>query len=138
MATVTSAPTMGARSATVLTFFYALGYPIGAHAVSVMSPMAVLVLRFGLAGGIIGGWAWASKVRWPTGRALVHVLVSGLLTQAVQFICLYLALLHGAPAVLGAVIVSMNPVVTALLAAAVLRERLTWRRVAALALGIVA
>jgi drug/metabolite transporter (DMT)-like permease len=40
--------------------------------------------------------------------------------------------------VLGAVIVSMNPVVTALLAAAVLRERLTWRRVAALLLGIVA
>ncbi|MGA5465029.1 DMT family transporter [Mycobacterium sp. NPDC050041] len=138
MATATPAPTMGARSATVLTFFYALGYPIGAHAVSVMSPMAVLVLRFGLAGGIIGGWAWASKVTWPTGRALVHVLVSGLLTQAVQFICLYLALLHGAPAVLGAVIVSMNPVVTALLAAAVLRERLTWRRVVALALGIVA
>ena len=37
------------RSAATLTFFYALGYPIGALAVSVVTPMAVLVLRFGLA-----------------------------------------------------------------------------------------
>ena len=45
-----SLPTMPARTASVLTFFYAMGYPIGALAVSAMSPMAVLVFRFGLAG----------------------------------------------------------------------------------------
>ena len=43
--------TMPFGAASALTFFYALGYPIGALAVSVMSPMAVLVFRFGLAGG---------------------------------------------------------------------------------------
>jgi hypothetical protein len=40
-------PTMPFRTASTLTFFYALGYPIGALAVSAMSPMAVLVFRFG-------------------------------------------------------------------------------------------
>jgi drug/metabolite transporter (DMT)-like permease len=130
--------TMPLGAASALTFFYALGYPIGALAVSAMSPMAVLVFRFGLAGGILAGWAAAARVSWPTGRALVHVLVTGLLTQALQFSCLYLALMHGAPAVLGAVVISMNPVITAVLAAAVLRERLTWTRVAALALGVAA
>ena len=35
--------TMPFGAASALTFFYALGYPIGALAVSVMSPMAVLV-----------------------------------------------------------------------------------------------
>src|SRR3954466_9688569 len=44
----------------------------------------------------------------------------------------------GAPAVLGAVVISMNPVVTALLAALFLKEGLTWMRVAALALGVLA
>ncbi len=131
-------PTMPFRTATTLTFFYALGYPIGALAVSALSPMAVLVFRFGLAGTLLSGWALATKVNWPTGRTLAHVLVSGLLGQALQFICLYMALLHGAPAVLGAVIISMNPVVTVVLAAAFLGERLTWGRAAALALGIVA
>jgi drug/metabolite transporter (DMT)-like permease len=131
-------PPMPLRTASDLTFFYALGYPIGALAVSAMSPMAVLVFRFGLAGTILSAWALIARVTWPTGRTLAHVLVSGLLTQALQFICLYLALLHGAPAVLGAVIISMNPVVTALLATAFLGESLTWTRVGALVLGVVA
>jgi drug/metabolite transporter (DMT)-like permease len=91
---------LGAASA--LTFFYALGYPIGALAVSAMSPMAVLVFRFGLAGAILSALALTARVTWPTGRTLVHVLITGLLTQAMQFICLYIALMHGAPAVLAA------------------------------------
>jgi drug/metabolite transporter (DMT)-like permease len=129
---------MPLRAASNLTFFYALGYPIGALAVSAMSPMAVLVFRFGLAGAILSGWALLSHVSWPTGRTLVHVLIAGLLTNALQFICLYLALMHGAPAVLGAVIISMNPVVTAVLATLVLGEGMTWTRVGALVLGVLA
>jgi drug/metabolite transporter (DMT)-like permease len=131
-------PTMPFRTASVLTFLYALGYPIGALAVSALSPMAVLVFRFGLAAAILSGWALVAKVTWPTGRTLVHVLISGLLAQGLLFTCLYLALLHGAPAVLGAVIISMNPVVTALLAATFLGESLTRRRVIALVLGVFA
>ena len=88
-------PPMPLRSASNLTFFGALGYPIGALAVSTMSPMAVLVVRFGLAGTILSAWALIARVKWPTGRRLAHVLVTGLLTQALQFICLYLALMHG-------------------------------------------
>lgn len=130
--------TMPLGAASALTFFYALGYPVGALAVSVMSPMEVLVFRFTLAAAIIGGWAWASGVTWPTGRTMAHVLISGLLAQGVLFTCLYLALMHGAPAVLGAVIISMNPVVTALLLATFLGEKLTWTRVGALTLGVVA
>jgi drug/metabolite transporter (DMT)-like permease len=131
-------PTMPLRTASSLTFFYALGYPIGALAVSAMSPMAVLVFRFGLAGAILSGWALIARVTWPTGRTLAHVLITGLLAQALQFICLYLALMHGAPAVLGAVVISMNPVVTAVLAAMFLGEGLTWTRLGALVLGVLA
>ena len=100
--------------------------------------MAVLVFRFGLAAAILSGWALLARVTWPSGRPLVHVLASGLLAQGLLFTCMYLALEHGAPAVLGAVIISMNPVVTALLAAAFLNEGLTWTRVGALVLGVLA
>ena len=101
-------PTMPFRAASTLTFFYALGYPIGALAVSAMSPMAVLVFRFGLAGAILSTWALAAGVTWPTGRLLAHVLFSGLLSQGLMYSTFYVALMHGAPAVLGAVIVSMS------------------------------
>jgi hypothetical protein len=55
-------PPMPLRSASNLTFFYALGYPIGALAVSAMSPMAVLVFRFGVAGAILSTWALIARV----------------------------------------------------------------------------
>ena len=129
---------MPLKTASAVTFFYALGYPIGNMAVNAMSPMAVLVFRFGLAAAILGCWAMVARATWPTGRKLGHVAVTGLLMQAVQFCALYLAIQHGAPAVLCAVVVAMNPVATALLAAAFLRSRLTLRRVVALVLGVAA
>lgn len=129
---------MPLRTASTVTFFYALGYPIGNLAVNAMSPMAVLVFRFGLAALILGSWAKIARVAWPTGRKLGHVAVTGLLMQAVQFCALYVAIEHGAPAVLCAVIVAMNPVATALLAATFLRDRLTARRILALLLGVAA
>lgn len=129
---------MPLRTASTVTFFYALGYPIGNLAVNAMSPMAVLVFRFGLAALILGSWAKIARVAWPTGRKLGHVAVTGLLMQAVQFCALYVAIEHGAPAVLCAVIVAMNPVATALLAATFLRDRLTPRRILALLLGVAA
>ena len=132
------ARTMPLGSASTLTFFYALGYPVGALAVSVMSPMAVLMFRFGLAAAILATWAKFARVSWPTGGTLVHVLISGLLAQGLLFTCLYVALMHGAPAVLGAVIISMNPVVTAVLAAMFLGETLTRTRIVALVLGVMA
>jgi drug/metabolite transporter (DMT)-like permease len=127
---------MPLRTASAVTFFYAMGYPIGNLAVNAMTPMAVLVFRFGLAAVILGAWARIARVAWPTGRKLGHVAVTGLLMQAVQFCALYLAIQRGAPAVLCAVIVAMNPVATALLAATFLRDRLSPRRILALVIGV--
>lgn len=129
---------MPAQTAAAVTFFYALGYPIGNLAVGSMSPMAVLVFRFSLAGALLGVWAALARVQWPRGRKFGHVAVTGLLMQAVQFCCLYLAVERGAPAVLCAVIIAMNPVATAVLGALFLRDRLGLRRILALVLGTLA
>jgi hypothetical protein len=72
-----------------------------------MSSMAVLVF-LGLAAAILGGWGLLAGVSWPSGRTLAHVLVSGLLAQGLLFVCLYPALMHGAPAVFGAVVISIT------------------------------
>ena len=129
---------MPLRTASAVTFFYALGYPIGTLAVTGMTPMAVLVLRFGLAATILAAWTQLSRVRWPRGRQLGHVAVTGMLMQAVQFCALYEAVQRGAPAVLCAVLIAMNPVTTAILGALFLGERLTRWRIVALALAVVA
>lgn len=129
---------MPLSTASAVTFTYAIGYPIGALAVAEMTPMAVLVFRFSLAAIVLTGWALLARAAWPRGAQFGHVIVAGLLIQAVQFCCLYEAMLLGASAVLCAVVIAMNPVSTAILAAVFLRERLGWLRVGALVLGVVA
>ena len=131
-------PRMPWSTASAVTLTYAIGYPIGALAVSEMTPMAVLVLRFGFAAIILSAWALLARAAWPRGAQFGHVIVAGLLIQAVQFCCLYEALLLGASAVLCAVVIAMNPVTTAILATMFLRERLGWLRVTALVLGVAA
>ncbi|RAV13411.1 EamA family transporter [Mycobacterium colombiense] len=125
-------------TATAVTFFYALGYPIGTLAVTAMTPMAALVLRFSLAAMILAAWSIVARAGWPRGAQFGHVLVTGLLIQGVQFCCLYEAVQLGAPAVLCAVVIAMNPVATAILAATFLREPLGTMRAVALVLGVVA
>jgi drug/metabolite transporter (DMT)-like permease len=131
-------PRMPVTTATAVTFFYALGYPIGTLAVTAMTPMAALVLRFSLAAMILAAWSIVARAGWPRGAQFGHVLVTGLLIQGVQFCCLYEAVQLGAPAVLCAVVIAMNPVATAILAATFLREPLGALRAVALVLGVVA
>jgi drug/metabolite transporter (DMT)-like permease len=131
-------PRMPWSTASAVTLTYAIGFPIGAFAVASMSPMAVLVLRFGFAAIILATWALLARAAWPRGAQFGHVIVAGLLIQAVQFCCVYEALLLGASAVLCAVVIAMNPVSTAILASMFLRERIGWLRVAALVLGVAA
>lgn len=133
-----SLPRMPATTAMAVTFFYALGYPIGTLAVTAMTPMAALVLRFSLAATILAIWSLLARACWPRGAQFGHVLVTGLLIQGVQFCCLYEAVQLGAPAVLCAVVIAMNPVATAILAAMFLREPLGPLRVIALVFGVVA
>jgi drug/metabolite transporter (DMT)-like permease len=129
---------MPIRTASAVAFLYALGYPIANIAVHALSPMAVLSFRFGLAAVILGAWTHFARVTWPTGRKLGHVAVAGLLMQAAQFCATYFAIQHGAPAVLCAVVIAMNPVATGVLAATFLRDRLTTGRLVALLLGVAA
>ena len=131
-------PRMPLTTASAVTLLYAIGYPIGTLAVTAITPMAVLVLRFGLAAIILASWTILARAAWPRGAQLGHVAVAGLLIQAVQFCTLYEAVRLGAPAVLCAVVIAMNPVATAILAATFLREPLGLQRAIALALGVVA
>lgn len=126
------------RLSLVVVFLYALGYPIGALAVQAVSPGLVLILRFAVSAPILLLIAIHRAVPWPRGAQLGHVIVVGLLIQAVQFIGCYEALSLGMSPVLVALIISMNPVVTAALAKPMLGERLSHRRVFALVLAVAA
>jgi drug/metabolite transporter (DMT)-like permease len=116
---------------------WSFAFVAGKIGVTDCPPLILLTARFSLAGILIlgitalRGEAWSSL----TWRDAAIFAILGVANNA-----LYLGLgytgLQTVSAGLGGLIVSANPVFTAVLAAAFLGEALTWRKVAGLLLGI--
>jgi drug/metabolite transporter (DMT)-like permease len=99
-------------------------------------PLTLLSIRFALAALVALALALALRERLPRGRALLMLALIGIVNHALYLGLSYVGMRH-VPAGLTAIIVSANPVLTALLAALVLDERLNGRKLAGLALGVV-
>jgi drug/metabolite transporter (DMT)-like permease len=132
------APRLTALPLLIATFclLWSFAFVAGKIGVTYCPPLILLTARFGLAGLLILAISAFRGDGWELSRR--DVLVFAILGVANN--ALYLGLgytgLKSVSAGLGGLIVSANPIFTALLAALVLGEALTWRKVAGLALGI--
>jgi drug/metabolite transporter (DMT)-like permease len=115
---------------------WSFAFVAGKVGVTYCPPLILLAARFSLAGILILGVSALRRETWPL--TLRDTLVFALIGVANN--ALYLGLgytgLQSVSAGLGGLIVSANPVFTAALAALLLDEQLTWRKVAGLLLGI--
>ena len=113
------------------------GYIAGPAAVRAAAPFTVLGWRFGLAAVI--GAALAVALRRPvrmSRETLVRVALVGLVMNAVQFGLMYVAFDLGLGATVASLFHALSPVLTALLAAGLLHERLSWLQVGGFLLGV--
>lgn len=113
------------------------GYIAGPYGVEAMSPLMLVAIRFVLAAVI--AWALARAIRGPllvTREDAVRIALSGLALNAVQFGAIYLAFDAGLGATLASLMHSLSPVLTALLAAVLLGERLTRLQVLGFVIGV--
>src|SRR6476661_7568290 len=115
---------------------WSFAFVAGKIGVTDCPPLILLAARFLLAGILILGVAALRRDAWSLSwRDVVVFAVLGIANNA-----LYLGLgytgLQTVSAGLGGLIVSANPVFTAVLAAAFLGEALTWRKLVGLLLGI--
>lgn len=116
---------------------WSFAFVAGKIGVTYCPPLILLTARFSLAGILILGFSALRGEVWQLGwRDAVVFAILGVANNA-----LYLGLgytgLKTVSAGLGGLIVSANPVFTAMFAALLLGEQLTWRKVAGLLLGIV-
>ena len=115
---------------------WSFAFVAGKIGVTYCPPLILLAARFLLAGILILGVAALRRDAWSLSwRDVAVFAVLGIANNA-----LYLGLgytgLQTVSAGLGGLIVSANPIFTAVLAAMFLGETLTWRKVAGLLLGI--
>jgi len=113
------------------------GYVVGKLALPFAGPFTLLVLRFGLAALVLLLVALLTRAPWPRQRAhYAHLIVVGLLVQALQFGGLYTGLKLGVSAGVSALIIGAMPLCTAFGAGAFLHERVGVRHWIGLGAGI--
>ena len=113
------------------------GYVVGKLALPFAGPFTLLVLRFGLAALVLLIVAIVTRAQWPRERAqYAHLVVVGLLVQALQFGGLYTGLKLGVSAGVSALIIGAMPLCTAFGAGAFLHERVGVRQWMGLIAGI--
>ena len=100
-------------------------------------PFTFLALRMLLAAGLLALVAALTRAPWPPGPvAAAHTAVAGLLVHGVYLGGVFWAIDRGLAAGVTAIIVSVQPLLTAALAGAVLGERIRPRQWAGLVLGL--
>ncbi|KQT86350.1 peptide ABC transporter ATP-binding protein [Aurantimonas sp. Leaf443] len=110
---------------------------IGArYAMPHAEPFTFLSLRYGLALILLLGAVLAARAPWPDRRTALHAAIAGALIHGAYLGGVFYAVRHGLSAGIVALIVGLQPVLTGLLAASVLGERVGPRQVAGLALGL--
>ena len=112
------------------------GYIAGPVAVDAAAPLSALTYRFGLAALMAGAYAWARHGFPGSWAGTGRLAVVGLTINGLQFGLMYLAFGVGLEPTLGALLHSLSPVLTVLLAGFLLRERVRRVQVVGFVLGV--
>ena len=100
-------------------------------------PLSFLSLRYGLVIVLMGAVALATRAPWPqTPRQWLHIGLTGLLVHGVYLGGVFTAISHGLPAGIAALVVGLQPLLTALGAGLLLGEKVRPRQWGGLVLGL--
>jgi drug/metabolite transporter (DMT)-like permease len=128
---------MGPRAIPVLfVLLWSTGF-IGARlGVPHAPPLLFLALRYAAVIALMAGVALATRAPWPRGReAWVNIGIAGLLMHGLYLGGVFIAISQGLPAGVTSLVVGLQPLLTAVVAAGWMGERLDARQWTGLALG---
>ncbi|MDO9426117.1 MAG: DMT family transporter [Methylobacterium sp.] len=129
-----TAPTAAVPAIFVL--IWATGFVAARFVAPHADAVTFVALRVVCVAGVLAALAWALGARWPRGgREWTDALVAGILMQGIYVIGVFWSVQHGLPAGIAALVGSLQPLLTALLAGPVLGERVSPRRWAGIGLG---
>jgi drug/metabolite transporter (DMT)-like permease len=111
------------------------GYVVAKIAAPYAEPLTFLLARYSGVIVLMGSLALIARAPWPgTWREAAHIAVAGIGIQAIYLGCVWVAIRHGLPAGITALIVNLQPVLTAV-AGRFVGEHVGWRQWLGLVLG---
>jgi drug/metabolite transporter (DMT)-like permease len=121
----------------VFVLIWSTGFSVARYGMPNAPPMKFLALRYVLSVLCFAAWALAARARFPVGRAqLAHLAVTGILMHAGYLGGVWTAVKLGMGAGLAALLVSLQPVLTAIWVSS-WGARVTPRQWSGLVLGLV-
>ena len=118
-------------------FLWSTGFIGAKYGLPDAGPLSFLLTRYGAVILLMGALALATRAPWPAGpRQWLHIAVTGLLVHATYLGGVFIAIKHGLPAGVTALVVGLQPLLTATLAGALLGETVSRRQWGGLALGL--
>jgi drug/metabolite transporter (DMT)-like permease len=128
-------PNLARFAPALFVFIWATGYIVAKYAAPHAEPLTFLLLRYIGVIVLMGTLALAARARWPTRREAWHLCVAALGIQAIYLGGVWVAIKLGMPAGISALIVNVQPVLTAALAFFV-GERVSGKQWFGIALGL--
>lgn len=119
-------------------FLWSTGFIGAKFGLPYAEPLTFLLARYVFVLGLMTIFALATRAPWPRDpRQIFHIAVSGLLVHALYLGGVFMAIKHGLPAGITALVVGMQPLLTACGAGWLLGERVTGRQWLGLVLGFI-
>jgi drug/metabolite transporter (DMT)-like permease len=120
----------------IFVLLWASGFIVAKLGLPYARPFTLLVIRFAIATLFMLAVSLLTRARWPkTKMQAIHVAVVGVLLQAVYLAGCYVAIGAGIPAGVTALIVGLQPILTATMVGPLLGERVSSRQWLGLAIG---
>ena len=129
-------PSWIALAPALFVVLWATGFVVARLSADHVEPLTFLSIRFPIAGALFLGIALYQRAVWPNMKQAMHAGVAGALLHGGYLGAIYWAVAHGMPAGVSALIVGLQPLMTAFLAAAILGEKISMRHWFGLAVGI--
>jgi drug/metabolite transporter (DMT)-like permease len=121
----------------VFVVLWATGFVVARLSAGHVEPVSFLAYRFPIAGTLLLVIAVLSRAEWPKGKDIVHTSVAGAFLHAGYLAPIYWAVANGMPAGVSALIVGLQPLITAFLAVPILAESISRKHWLGLVVGII-
>jgi drug/metabolite transporter (DMT)-like permease len=121
----------------VFVVLWSTGFIGAKYGLPYAEPLTFLLIRLGLVAAVLAGVALAMRAPWPRSAAeAARIALAGLLVHGVYLGCVFSAIDQGLPAGLAALVVGLQPLLTATLVGPLLGERVTARQWIGFLLGL--
>jgi drug/metabolite transporter (DMT)-like permease len=125
-----------ARAPALFVLMWATGFVVARLSAPHVEPLTFLSIRFPIAGIIFAVIAVLTRARWPGPRLAFHAAVAGAFLHGGYLGPVYWAVAHGMPAGVSALIVGLQPLITAIVASFLVKEVIGPRHWLGLAVGL--